>query len=274
MKDKTVFWLSFLAALSVLFAAGTIAYGLFMTPLADKHEPAAQAMGAIGIPDDLTLLLCAAKDSRTLPTQFALVNFDPQNSRVTVTNLPPDFQVSFGTRSDTLDQCYGYGGILQVKKSLQQKNMPIDYYAATTLEHVGNIVDALGPFSFCVPKDIYAYDQQLRLLFKQPAGDFLLGGTQLCGILKYIDLSPQEFTALWLDLLKALLSLYMTPDNARDLSALFASIADGLTTNINTANIPVLQKNMTALTAVGSVTFSAPQNFDTADLYQTLDTYF
>ena len=274
MKDKTVFLLSFLAALSVLFAAGTIAYGLFMTPLANKDEPIQEAMGAIDTPDDITLLLCAAKDSRSLPTEFALVNLSPKNGRVTITNLPADLQVNFGTRSDTLDQCYGYGGMLQVRKSLQQKNISADYYAATTLEDVGNIVDSLGPFSFFVPKDIYVYDQHNRLLFKQPAGDFLLGGVQLSGILKHIDLPPREFTALWLDLFKNLLSLYMTPDNAQNLPQIFAAAADGLTTNISAANINILQKNMTALTAVGSVTFSAPQNFDTDDLYKTLNTYF
>ncbi len=274
MKDKTVFWLSFLAALSVLFAAGTVAYGLFMTPLITKPDTAKEAMGAIDILDDITLLLCAAQDDRTLPTHFALVNLSPQNARVTVTNIPADFKVSFGTRIDTLDQCYGYGGILQVKKGLQQKNISIDYYASATLEDVGNLVDALGPFSYFVPKDIYQYDKQQRLLFKQPAGDYLLGGAQLCGILKYIDLPPDEYTALWLDLLKTLLSLYMTPDNAQNLPELFANNAGGLTTNISVANIKILQKNMAAIAAADSAIFAAPQNFDTEDLRQTLNTHF
>jgi len=274
MKDKTVFWLSFYAAMLFLFAVGTISYGIFIAPLQVKSDLSQETAGVSQSPADINILACAREDDRSLPDHFALICISPQRGQIAVTNLPDDLVIDFGSRCDSPTQCYAYAGILQVVSGLKDKNIDIDHYIDITLPHLQTVVDTLGPFLFTVPTPVYSYDERGLLQFKQPAGEGLLGGIQVCGVLKYSDLSGQNYTALWLDMLHKALQTYFTAENISELPSIYKALCDGLSTDISILDIDAIQKNMTALMAVTQVSFVCPQNYSVDDFYFTLEDYF
>ncbi|MEG2597740.1 MAG: LCP family protein, partial [Oscillospiraceae bacterium] len=97
--------------------------------------------------------------------------FDPEKSKITLTEIPPETEVTIGTRTDTLNGQYEYAGSDNAKLGVSNVLFsPVNRYVRVDRKGAENIIDAFG-----------GLEKQLQTPLKQgelslSAGNHLLSG--------------------------------------------------------------------------------------------------
>lgn len=164
MKWKTVrlFSVTFVLSLAVLFSFGAI---ILLLPQ-HSGEAAAVESTASYYPrqdDNLSVLAIGKEDGENNALFFTLLRFDAEKGRLTLTGLPPDTEISIGTKTETLNRHYQQGGGSSAVRAVRQAlRVSVDRYAVFDEDDLLVLADTLGGVEYQLEQDMVNSQTSLR----------------------------------------------------------------------------------------------------------------
>ena len=223
MKWKTVrlFGITFFLSLTILLSAGAI---LLLLPQRGEAAPVESTASYYPRPDDnLSVLVIGKEDGENNALFFTLLRFDAEKGMLTLTGLPPETEISIGTKTETLNRHYQQGGGSSAVRAVRQAlRVSVDRYAVFDEDDLLVLADALGGVEYRLEQDMVNSSTTLR------KGLQTLDGSRF----RDAVLFDADFT-LDLSLTKALIEQKVLSLTEEKADALFEKLSELLDTDLS-----------------------------------------
>ena len=174
--------------------------------------------------ESFSLLLIHCRERNEPPYGYTLLHFDPVDTAITLEKIPPETEVTIGTRTDTLNGQYDYAGSDNAKMGVGSILLSeVDCYARIDQKGRLNLVDALGGIEKTLSSAYREGDVSL------PVGNNLLNGKTVSRILEQL---PNPIFSSEEEFLKELLEQRLTPELADKGDYLFTAFLNNADSDV------------------------------------------
>lgn len=164
-----------------------------------------------------------------------LLNFNTSRGKISVACLQNDIKAD----SMTLDKQYEYGGIIQLKKSVEQLfEIGIDYYIDIDCDLLESVSSIMGGVEYEIYEDMFTKDDEDTIICDINKGKQTLSGQQLTEFFRFDGWDAEKRANELVKLCGAMINEYSTKDISEKIARLFGDTATELKTDIS-----VLQAN-------------------------------
>ena len=186
--------------------------------------------------------LVAGKDKVADNTDtIMLVKLDITEKKVTILNIPRDTMLDTQRKAKKVNASYQIGGIEQLEQDVASlTGFYVNRYVLFDIEGVEQMVDAIGGVDFDVPRNMHYEDPTQNLSIHLKKGFQHLNGEQAVKLARYRSgYSDGDIGRIGVqqELLKALISQALKPENILKLPELVRLFNDNIETDIELGNM-------------------------------------
>ncbi len=171
---------------------------------------------------------------------IVLVCVNEENRTVAFVNIPSRMYIEYNGGNTFLGDLYYEKGFETFKTKISAlTGAEIDYFALTSVEQVGNVVDKLGGVKFDIPCDMEYTDEANGLSISLKAGETELNGEKAADMLSYNSYVGKEHSRAktTLSFLTALAKKATNPTNLANAADVFKNLEKYLYTNVTAADL-------------------------------------
>lgn len=195
------------------------------------------------------VLVCVSDDTYDTPPAFYLLNFNSQNKQISSAVLPNDLKCTVGSKTDTLQNHYNYGGIKQIQSAVENLcGIKTDYYMEIDCELLQNVLDTMGSFEYNVAEDMSLKSKSGTVICDIKKGKQSFTGPMLAEFYRYTDWDENERAKQLNSITCEMINKFSTAEKSKKISQLFADTAAELKTDLSVMQIEELQSQFDCFT--------------------------
>lgn len=176
-------------------------------------------------------------ETREIDTDtIILVRINKETGECIFCPIPVITEVKIDGHSSTLKKLYSRKGVDALCQQVTVlTGLPIDFYAAVTVDSLKSIIDDLGGIEFYVPEDMVYIDPETQTELGLQAGMQLLNGDDALYMLRYRSYRDEDISRrrTGSEFLKAIVKKVMTDIPLKDAAMAYMKYQSHITTNFS-----------------------------------------
>ena len=174
--------------------------------------------------------------------QNMIFNINSRAGKISIVSLPYDLKVTVGEYSDSLENQYEYGGVLQIKKAVENLfDIKIDYYMQTDCDLLDTVSSVMGGVEYEILEDLYSKNESGRVICDIHKGKQTLSAQQFSEFFRYTGWDSITRCENLGDLAEKMINAYSTEELSLKIVDLFSQIATDVNTNLSPLQVNELQ---------------------------------